>query len=207
MDRKISLTISVLLIMISLAAASYLQVSCSKCTAFKAPGGCNPTVWCKHDDSKTPPEPVCSDCILQCAKTCGEATRCIETVSTPPNWCETCCNTQTCQGYPAYNIALCYIPLGPFGESCACQNACIGTCRFNTNFCYMVLLIFIVGGMMAAIMLLLLALKWIISDDPQGRTDARRGIWYVIVGIIIIVSASALVGTILGVNIPCSVLP
>jgi hypothetical protein len=57
---------------------------------------------------------------------------------------------------------------------------------------------------MAAVMLLLLALKWIISDDPQGRTDARRGIWYVIVGIIIIVSAGALVSGILGANIPCA---
>lgn len=208
MDRKITLTISALLILASVAAASYQTVGCGATgCGFAAPGGCNPTVSCRHDDPTSgPPTPVCSDCNLQCAKACGEATNCIE-IGSAPMPCVDCCNTVTCAGYAAYNELACYIPLGARAEACACENACIGTCKFNTSFCNMIILIVIAAGIMGAIMLLLLALKWIISDDPQGRTDARRGIWYVIVGIIIIMSATALVGTILGSNIPCQILP
>jgi hypothetical protein len=205
MDRRIPLTICALLIMASIAAASYLEVGCGDC-GFTCPAGPTPSVWCRHDDSSGTPVPVCSDCRLQCAKACGEATTCIETGAAAVP-CTDCCNTQTCAGYGSYSELACFIPIGAQAEACACQNACIGTCNFNTSFCNMVMLIVIVAGIMATIMLVLLAIKWIISDDPQGRTDARRGIWYVVVGIIIIVSAAALVGAILNANVPCLMLP
>jgi hypothetical protein len=205
MDKKLFLAACAILVMMSLAAASYLEVSCGVC-GFTCPAGITPTVRCRHDDSVSPPTPVCGDCELQCAKACGEATTCIETGAAPMP-CQTCCDSVTCSGYPAYDQILCYIPIGARAEACACENACMGTCKFNTNFCYMIILVCIVAGIMGAIMLLLLALKWITSDDPQGRTEARRGIWYVIVGIIVIISASALVGALLGSTIPCQILP
>jgi type IV secretory pathway VirB2 component (pilin) len=50
-----------------------------------------------------------------------------------------------------------------------------------------------IGNACGVVMIIYMGLKWMLADDPQGRENARRGIIYIIIGLIILRVASALV--------------
>ena len=55
-----------------------------------------------------------------------------------------------------------------------------------------------VGGSLGVLMLAVEGVKWIISDSPKGRDDARKAVIYIIIGLTLLVSADKLVEYLLG---------
>ena len=64
----------------------------------------------------------------------------------------------------------------------------------NTQFCDVIFLLRIAAGIGSVILVALMGVKWMTSEDTQGRDEARKGIIYVIVGGLIVAVASYLVG-------------
>ena len=60
----------------------------------------------------------------------------------------------------------------------------------------------LVAAALGTLMLAILGVKWIMSDNPQERDDAKKGIIYVIVGLLLVSIASTLVDEIYCANIP-----
>jgi hypothetical protein len=154
----------------------------------------NPIVSCKD----------CNDCKVACAQACGESTTCIATASAT---CEACCDSTTCgKGtYGAYDFWNCLLVpcYNSVQESCACKQACRGECEANTSFCNTIELLRLIAGIAAAIMLVIQALRYVMSDEPMDRQNAKEGIWYVLIGALLIMIASALVGYFFMEGLPC----
>jgi hypothetical protein len=146
--------------------------ACSGAAYSCATGGA-PTVECRDTEG-------CRD---TCAAECGRITTCGRS-------CDTCCSQMQCN-QATYTQT----------QREACLGACKGICKANEEVCNMVTLLQIITALVAAALLLINAIKWIISDDPEARTSARHGIWYVIFGLIVVAAAMALVGSLLGVSI------
>lgn len=136
-------------------------------------GGTMVTVMCDAT-------PLVGNCNYVCASKCGSLTDCVRTD------CFDCCDKTTCSGYV------------DFKEKEVCSMSCLGTCTANTQFCDIIFILQSIGAGIAVIMLMINGIKWILlADDPSGRQDARRGIYYVLIGIAIMVTALALVNFIL----------
>jgi hypothetical protein len=204
---------AIILIMLAFSAAtaeaSYQKFNCDGSSPvdtahdFTCGGASNPTIWCNYDDKKL----VFStnDCAPKCAKACGQLTRCLSTAMVT---CEACCNAATsgCEGksYPLYSWTYCFFPTNLLGrEACACRQACIGTCGVNTQFCDIIHLLEIVVGIAAAVIISIHGVMWAKSEDAHGRDDAKKGIWYVIVGLIVIATAGAIVSFLLNRPLYC----
>jgi len=54
-------------------------------------------------------------------------------------------------------------------------------------------LIVLVASVMAAGLLAFMGIKWLSSDNAQGRADAKKGVIYVLVGLLILLLAGRLV--------------
>lgn len=50
-----------------------------------------------------------------------------------------------------------------------------------------------VAAALGALMLAILGVKWIMSENPQEREDAKKGIIYVIIGLLLVTMAGTLV--------------
>ncbi|RLI93245.1 MAG: hypothetical protein DRO89_00495 [Candidatus Altiarchaeales archaeon] len=116
-----------------------------------------------------------SDCILKCAAECGRRTLLHDD-------CENCTISDMCSIYAFTQTAL---------E--ACNNTCYGVCESNRQFCDVIELLRYTAMFVGIIMLILHGFKWLVSEDMEGRTDAKRGMIYVMVGLALMVLASALV--------------
>jgi hypothetical protein len=134
-----------------------------------------PTAYC--DNTNT--------CKVACAQGCGR-----ETVFGTK--CDENCNTVTC------NKAK-YLQ----DEKDNCKGACVSMCKVNEEMCNLLFIMEIAAALIAAIMLAINGLKWVMSESPEARDSARGGVYYVIVGIIVIMAALGLVSTILGVSLIC----
>jgi hypothetical protein len=206
---------AIILIMLAfsaaLAEASYQQFACGAPGPVDAPhnfacgSGASPTIWCSYDDFNS--RFITDDCAPKCAKGCGQLNSC-HTVAAQT--CEQCCGTNSPQsrcdgkGYGAYSWGACFFPTSLGGkEACSCQQSCIGTCEVNKDFCDVINLLKIVVGIAAAIIIAIHGVMWIKSEDAHGRDDARRGIWYVIVGVIVIAMAGTIVAFLLGKSLVC----
>lgn len=55
-----------------------------------------------------------------------------------------------------------------------------------------------VGAALGVLMIAVEGVRWIFSDSPKGRDDARKGVTYVIIGLILLISAEKLVEYLLG---------
>lgn len=73
------------------------------------------------------------------------------------------------------------------------MNSCEGTCDVNREFCVIILILESVAAGMAVLMLMVNGLKFITADDASGRTDAKRGVFYVFIGLALVLVAFALV--------------
>lgn len=127
-----------------------------------------------------------SDCWLQCATACGRRTLLSDD-------CENCTKFDMCSIYLA----------GSTMEA-ACNNTCFGVCESNKQFCDVIMLLRYAAMFVGIIMLILHGFKWLVSEDAEGRKDAKRGIAYIMFGLIVIVAASALVELIFFQTIICA---
>ena len=50
-----------------------------------------------------------------------------------------------------------------------------------------------VAGALGALMLGILGVKWVMSENPQEREDAKKGVTYVIIGLLLVSMATVLV--------------
>lgn len=55
-----------------------------------------------------------------------------------------------------------------------------------------------VGSALGVLMIAIGGVKWIISESPKGRDDARKSIMYVVIGLMLLISADKLVEYLLG---------
>lgn len=130
--------------------------------------------------SAAEPEVMCSttkNCKFQCAAKCGRQTTCVRD-------CERCCKQTTCNKVLPY-------PYEKY-ELDACMDACLGICKTHEELCN---LIHILGGIAVAASVFLImvhGLKWMTAEDSEGRDNARRGIIYVFIGLILVMVAATL---------------
>jgi len=135
---------------------------------YKCPSGDEPEVKCS----------TTRDCKYQCAAECGKRTTCVGD-------CENCCKS------PANCGKVSPYPYEKY-ELDVCMEACMGICRANEELCK---IIYILGGIAVAVSVFLImvhGIKWMTSDDFEGRQDAKRGIAYVFMGLVIVMIATAL---------------
>jgi len=165
------------------AFCSYGPFNCSvyrglgdyACYRGRIPAG-EPTVrcavaeWVGHENL--------SDCMLECAAACGRMTLLTDD-------CENCTRSDMCHIYPA---------TGPMRTlEMACNNTCFGICKSNKQFCDVIELLRYTAMFVGVIMLILHGFKWLVSEDMEGRKDAKRGMIYVMVALALMVIASALI--------------
>ena len=151
--------------------------ACSGASYSCAAGG-SPSVECRDT----------LECQSACAKECGRTTTCGAD-------CGPCCVANCNQG--TYTQT----------QKDACIDACEGISKPNEEVCNVVKLLQLITVLVAVALIIINAIMWIISDDPDARTSARHGIWYVIVGLIVVAVAIAIVGAFTGVSIlSCSLL-
>jgi len=50
-----------------------------------------------------------------------------------------------------------------------------------------------IGNACAIFMMVYLGIKWMVAEDPEGRENARRGIIYIVIGLILLRASAGLV--------------
>jgi len=50
-----------------------------------------------------------------------------------------------------------------------------------------------IGNACAYFMMVYMGMKWMMAEDPEGRENARRGVIYIVIGLILLRSSSPLV--------------
>jgi hypothetical protein len=120
-------------------------------------------------------------CQAQCARSCGGLTTC-------KNQNDAGC-TECCSGYCS-NSAEGYT--GTFGTSCtpSCKSSCtyMGQVQGATELVYMV------AGVIAALMIVIHGIRMLTTDDPHERNAAKKSIIYVILALIVIIMAGIIAG-------------
>jgi hypothetical protein len=126
------------------------------------------------------PEVRCSttnDCRYQCAAECGKKTNCMKD-------CETCCSTTTC------------LKIFPFTYEKAqldvCMDACRGICRTNEQLCSIIQILQMIATAASTLLIMVHGFRWMTADDMEGIQDAKRGIVYVLMGLMLVVTATLL---------------
>lgn len=179
--------LAVLVIAITLmnsGSAEYGQHTCSYIC-----NGCTPIVNCNNPTARIESD----SCKQECARACGFRT----TGRSDEVDCKSDCNTW------------CLIP----SESCGllgtlscetrdeCKKACKSTCEMNGQIYPLVEIVYGIAAGIAALMIILHGFKWLISEEPAERKEARERIIYTLYGVIIIIIAVALVNTIYSASI------
>jgi hypothetical protein len=143
--------------------------------------GNTPTVMCDTGGG--------GNCPVICAAECGSLTGCME------GDCKNCCKLGICSVYP--------VPAEE-DEYNACIDSCVGTCEVNKQFCGVILILQSIAVGLATLMLVVNGFKWMTADDAQGRIDARRGVYYVFIGLAVVIIAFALVNYLFVGEVTCS---
>jgi len=149
-------------------SAVFESYKCVAADGNQCTDGSEPTVMCDTGAG--------GNCPVICAAECGSATGCMS------GSCESCCSAGTCNRYGAGT-----------DEFDACMNACVGTCEVNKQFCEIILILQSIAVGIAVLMLTINGFKWMTADDASGRTDAKRGVYYVFIGLALVIIAFALV--------------
>ncbi|MFH1722390.1 MAG: pilin [Candidatus Altiarchaeota archaeon] len=53
--------------------------------------------------------------------------------------------------------------------------------------------LYIIAGFLASVMIVIQGLRWVMSDTPQDRMEAKKGIMYVLIGLLVVYMAAILV--------------
>lgn len=136
---------------------------------------CDGPYRCANGDT---PEVRCSTtktCNYQCAAKCGRGT-------TFTSDCESRCRSITCNKKPPYEPDLLAV----------CMDACVGLCRTHEELCNIIYILGAIAVASAAFLIMVHGVKWMTADDFEGRQNARRGITYVFIGLILVMTAAAL---------------
>jgi len=80
----------------------------------------------------------------------------------------------------------------------SCKKACESKCGLNETIHSIVSIIYYIAGIIAAIMLVINGYKFITSTTPEDRDDAKKGVVYIILALIIITIAGSLVDLLMG---------
>jgi hypothetical protein len=116
------------------------------------------------------------ECHKNCASTCGGYSDC----SAPcPDCCSDYCTSQYIDSKDEYENK--------------CRESCQSTCGFREAINGLADIIYYVAGIMAAIMLIVQGYRLITSSNAEDRSDAKKGIFYVILALVIIIAARSLV--------------
>jgi hypothetical protein len=118
-------------------------------------------------------------CHEQCARSCGGYTNCSFDNEAG---CKTCCQP-FCAG------------LGDVRDKC--ELSCSSTCSYRGLVNSIVNIIYLVAGILGALMIVINGLRMVTSQDPNDRSAAKNGIIFVIIALIIIILAATLVGVFL----------
>ncbi len=173
-SRKVVLFAFLILVLLPGANAVYQSYVCAG--GDSCFDGQTPGVMCDPDGG---------NCPYICAAKCASLTSCSSS-------CMTCCDASSCSMYAAgstrYN---------------ACMDSCQGTCDANEQFCDVINILTGIGAGVAVFMLVLNGLKWMLAEDVSGRQDAKRGMLYIFVGLLIFVVAIQLVNFLMGGNVSC----
>ncbi|MBN2013747.1 MAG: hypothetical protein JW778_01065 [Candidatus Altiarchaeota archaeon] len=161
----------IILIAITLIGYADSTFESYKCTAGdgnNCKDGSEPTVMCNTASG--------GNCPVICAAECGSMTGCIV------GDCESCCSAGTCSKYTSGS-----------DEFDACVKSCAGNCAANKEFCEIILILESIAAGLAVLSLMVNGLKWMTADDFQGRDDAKKGVYYVLVGLALVIISFALV--------------
>ena len=114
-------------------------------------------------------------CPELCGKKCAGFTDCKED-------CTSCCSSY-CQdaGLPSEGVA-------------ACEDSCEDACSFNSTTYGLIDMIRYIAIAVAAIVLAACGLKFLVSDDPESRREAKRCFLYLLFAITLLGIAQVLVG-------------
>jgi len=126
-------------------------------------------------------------CQEQCAKTCGGRTTCANQSDSD---CSTRCDTFCTSSYS-----------GEAGTSTAagktptdlCKTSCKSTCKFKGTINGITGIIYMIAGMLGALMIAIHGIRMVTSQEPHDRDAAKSSILHVTIALIIIAMASALV--------------
>ncbi len=170
----------ILFALIGDASAAYSSYACIFADGNQCSDGSEPTVMCDPDPG--------GNCHIICAAECGSSTPCIS------GSCDTCCAAGVCSIYGAGS-----------DERDACMSSCEGTCEVNTEFCGIIIILQSIALGLATLMLTVNGFKWMSADNASGRVDARRGLYYVFIGLLIIIISFALVNYLYVGEISCPI--
>jgi len=126
-------------------------------------------------------------CPIKCAAECGKLTHCHSLDRTQ---CRTCCSGEKCAGYGSLELS-------------ACIESCTNTCLVNGDFCSMLDILRMLALGAGIILFSINGIRWMIAEDDQGRVEARRGILWVLFGLIVIAVATSLVNYIMIGDLVC----
>ncbi len=146
---------------------SYTEFVCAG-PHYRCANGKEPTVICS----------TTTDCKYMCAAECGRAAACTSD-------CETCCESGLACGrmFP--------IPYGKEDRD-VCMDACMGVCKANEQLCKVILIIQGILIASAVFVITLQGIKWMVSEDFEGRLDAKNGIVYVFIGLVLTLLSTSL---------------
>jgi hypothetical protein len=131
-------------------------------------------------------------CQEQCARTCGGFTTCDNQTEAD---CNTCCGNFCTNSYSG-EAGTSSKP----GETPAdyCKISCKSTCKFKGTVNGITDIIYMIAGLLGALMIAIHGIRMVTSQDPHDRDAAKSSIIHVIIALIIIAMAAALVNMFIG---------
>lgn len=122
-------------------------------------------------------------CNEQCARTCGGRTTCANQTEAD---CSTCCDDFCTNKYQGASNA-------EAGTADHCKAACKSTCKFKGTVNGITDIIYMIAGMLGALMIAIHGIRMVTSQDPRQRDAAKSSIIHVIIALIIIAMAATIV--------------
>jgi len=135
-------------------------------------------------------------CMEACGAICGGYTNCTEN-------CNTCCDEDN--GYCS-KVSIPAVTSWDINKvKDGCEKSCKSTCKLHETIHGITGIIYYIAGIIAAIMFVISGYKFITSDNPEDRTEAKKGFMFVILALIIIIIAESLVNLLMAPAQPESV--
>ena len=213
-NRLILLVIVGILICSSIVSAKLLEVRClCDCQGETISAmGVAPTKWLETKNEEY--THAVETCQAQCAATCGGLTDCSgkDILNPTAQDCPKCCNAY-CDTYawiyPPPNYAYSDITFPPTSDHYKnlCKKSCKSTCKLHETIHGITEIIYYIAGIIAAIMFVISGYKFITSDNPEDRTEAKKGFMFVILALIIIIIAEPLVNLLMSPVVSTPTLP
>lgn len=179
-DRGMKARILLLLVLVifigsNLASADFIQVTCTcECRGETITAtGMYPKKLLELEETEI--ENAKKECHKQCAATCGGYSDCSTTCA---DCCSDHCTTKYSDSEDEYKDK--------------CIESCKSKCDLKETINKIAEIIYYIAGIIVAIMFIINGYKFITSTTPEDRDDAKKGIIYIILALIIIIIAMPL---------------